>query len=335
MARWRSRTERGEALNTFRILSIDGGGIKGVFPAAFLCALQEDLGVDVARHFDLIAGTSTGGIIALGLGLGLPPSQIVDFYIEQGPAIFTRRKPLWFMGPSKYNVEPLRNALEHIFGDRRLGESQSRLFIPSFDANSGVIHIYKTPHHERLRRDYRCTAVEVALATSAAPLYFPSHRSERDITLIDGGIWANNPTGLAVVEAMSMLGAHPGAIRVLSIGCTDTPANRIPGKWLGLWAFRLLDTILRGQSFGSMGIAMHLAGHENVFRYNPIVLPGRYKLDGVAGVDDLRGLAYQEARHASPKLREIFFKEPATPYVPMYSNASAVEPATDDERIRG
>src|ERR1700680_4208414 len=72
----------------FRILSLDGGGIRGVFPAAFLARLEEHLEYPIGRYFDLIAGTSTGGIIAIGLGLGLSAGDILKLYVEQGPAIF-------------------------------------------------------------------------------------------------------------------------------------------------------------------------------------------------------------------------------------------------------
>jgi uncharacterized protein len=73
---------------TFRILSLDGGGIRGVFPAAFLARLEEHLQHPIGHYFDLIAGTSTGGIIAIGLGLGLPAADILKLYVDQGPAIF-------------------------------------------------------------------------------------------------------------------------------------------------------------------------------------------------------------------------------------------------------
>jgi uncharacterized protein len=310
-------------MNRFKILAIDGGGIKGVFPAAFLAALEEDLKIRTAEYFDLIAGTSTGGIIALALGLGLSAKAIVEFYVQKGPAIFPARKGLfrfsWLASPSKYNSKALQVALSETFEARLLGDSACRLFIPSFDANTGFIHIYKTSHHERLRRDYRCTAVEVAMATSAAPIFFPSYRPDRDITLVDGGIWANNPTGSAVVEAISMLNTKPEQIDVLSIGCTETPADFFQTrKWLGYWPSKLLDAMFRGQSFASLGMAQHLVGHDNVHRINPAVAAGRYTLDKTEGIEDLRGLGYQSARYASPKLATVFFKTPAERFTPLY-----------------
>jgi len=101
----------------FQILSLDGGGIRGVFSAAILAAIEEDLNVHLVDHFDLIAGTSTGGIIALALGLGLRPADILAFYIEHGPRIFSNplglRSALW--------KEPLPRAKPrpHFAGRRR------------------------------------------------------------------------------------------------------------------------------------------------------------------------------------------------------------------------
>src|SRR5437867_798455 len=127
-----------------RILSIDGGGIKGVLPAAFLAAIEETIGRPIAEYFDLIAGTSTGGIIALGLGLGMSAGDIMHFYEELGPTVFGGNR-LWRTvrraGLSAYTSAPLRVALEAKFGDRRLGESLNRLVIPSVNLETGEVYI--------------------------------------------------------------------------------------------------------------------------------------------------------------------------------------------------
>src|SRR5216117_477496 len=117
-----------------RILSIDGGGIKGVFPGSFLTTLEESLGQPIAKFFDLIVGTSTGGIIALGLGLGLSAKEILSFYEEHGPSIFRGSRvtrALRQVGISKYSSDALRAALKTVFGERKLGESSTRLVVPS------------------------------------------------------------------------------------------------------------------------------------------------------------------------------------------------------------
>jgi hypothetical protein len=151
-----------------RILSIDGGGIKGIFPIAFLAHIESALSLhSVAEHFDLIAGTSIGGIIALGLGFGLTAQQMTAFFVKHGSEIFPRPKSVsrifrrW-TGVAKYDSAPLKKALESRFGERRLNDSSVRLLIPSFDATGADIHIYKTAHHPRLDMDYRLRGVEVA-----------------------------------------------------------------------------------------------------------------------------------------------------------------------------
>jgi len=307
-------------VSRFRILAIDGGGIKGVFPAAFLSSIEETLGgAPVSSFFDLIAGTSTGGIIALGLGLGLRASEVLQFYERYGPSIFPRRSPWWWLGPAKYDAEPLRQALDKTFESKRLGDSRRRLLIPSFNATTGRIHIYKTAHHPRLQMDFKVPAVEVALATSAAPVFFPPHRSRQEVTLIDGGIWANNPVGLAVTEAISMLGRSGSELDVLSIGCTCTPRDFTQrGSGLGFWALRAIDAAMDGQSFAAMGTAQHLAGHDNVFRFNPIVVPGRFALDKVQGIGELKAFGYSEARESLRQLTTRFFSTPAEQFKSNY-----------------
>lgn len=213
----------------FRILSIDGGGIKGAFPAAFLAELERSLPGPIHRYFDLIAGTSTGGIIALGLGLGLRAADITNFYEVEGPVIFPSKlvsAPQRLVGKifsSKYSAKPLRTALTKVFGEAILGDSKVRLIIPSLNADTGEIHIYKTRHHKRFLMDHRVKMVDVALATTAAPTFFPAHKGAGGAVYIDGGLWANNPVGNAVVEAISWLDKPAGEIQVLSIGCTQSP----------------------------------------------------------------------------------------------------------------
>ena len=114
----------------FQILSLDGGGLRGLFSAALLAAVEEDLNTTITEHFDLIAGTSTGGIIALGLGLGLSPKALVEFYVAHGPRIFSNALGLrslqrWLIR-RKYPLERLEKSLRSVFGDRLFGASAKR-----------------------------------------------------------------------------------------------------------------------------------------------------------------------------------------------------------------
>jgi hypothetical protein len=308
-----------------RILSIDGGGIKGVFPASFLATIEEELSLPIGKYFDLIVGTSTGGIIAIGLGLGFRASELLDFYMNLGPDVFAGNRILKLLrsvGIAKYNPQPLQEKLIKKFGDRKIGESKTRLVIPSMNLTTLEVHIYKTSHHERLMKDYKRPVVEAAMATAAAPTYFPSYKSAQGIPFIDGGLWANNPMAVAAVEAVTILGWEAKDVRMLSIGCTQAP----PGvHWaqrfsLGLlyWGFKAKDAFMGGQASGALGMAQHLLGKENVFRINPVVPSRRYALDSVKELETLRGLGYDQARHSISELMPIFFTEPAEPFVPFH-----------------
>jgi hypothetical protein len=299
-----------------RILAIDGGGIKGVFPASFLAHVEESLSQKVAEYFDLIVGTSTGGIIALALGLGLSAKEILAFYEQHGPSIFygSPRSLLrgWFR--AKYDPGPLRTALEQVFGKRTLGESTKRLVIPSLNIDTGEVHVWKTSHHPRFERDYKHSVVDVALSTAAAPTYFPTHRLACGTPLIDGGMWANNPVAVALVEAIGILKWPADSLRVLSLGCTTTPLDVDWGRRHSLgkfgWAEKIADVFMTGQSSGAMGMAEHLIGdRQNLVRISPSV-GKRYGLDGHDEIPSLKGLGASEARRALSSLRPLFFEQP-------------------------
>ena len=139
-----------------------------------------------------------GGILALGLGLGMTARDMTDFLVALGPGVFppgnmaTLRLLLGF---DKYDPGPLRSALSKVFGKRTLADSHVRLLIPSFDASKADIHIYKTAHSKRLMMDYRVEAVEVAMATAAAPTYFPAYDSSTNLTLVDGAVSGKQSCG--------------------------------------------------------------------------------------------------------------------------------------------
>jgi predicted acylesterase/phospholipase RssA len=220
----------------FCILSIDGGGIRGIFPAAVLAGLEREFtgGRSIASYFDLIAGTSTGGILALGLGAGYTAADLLDLYVKRGNEIFpepsttvTGRVKSWWRPKHHYlQYHYERDALEKVLtdklGDRLFGDSKSRLCIPAFEGKHSEVFIFKTPHHPDYKFDRFERMVTVGLATSAAPTYFRPLQ-HGGYTLVDGGVWANNPTMLAVVEALICFDVGREQIDVLSLGCGDDP----------------------------------------------------------------------------------------------------------------
>lgn len=213
-----------------RILSIDGGGIKGILPAAVLAECERRFlkGGSAASYFDMIAGTSTGGIIALGMAAGMRAEEVLEIYMRHGSEIFPRpwspptrfgramRSAYQFardLAVYRYNREPLERALRDRFGNRTLGSVNVRLNIPAFDGFNEV-NVLKTPHHPDFRLDWQEELVTVALATSAAPTFFSTYRNGTR-HFADGGAWANNPVMVALVDAMSCFNVDRHKIEIL------------------------------------------------------------------------------------------------------------------------
>ena len=199
---------------------------------------------------------------------------------------------------------------------RLLGSSTKRLVIPSYSIDSNDVYVFKTPHHPRLRRDHKERMVDVAMATTAAPLFLPVFRLGNN-RLIDGGVWANNPTLVAVAEAKSMLGVPLDAMRILSMGTTDDCVDlgdKLNRGGLIQWARPASTVLLRGQAIGSFHAAEHLVGPENVTRIDSPVPAGLFELDRINEVR-IRGLAEDVARTASPAV-ECFTHQAAAPYTP-------------------
>ena len=320
----------------FQILSLDGGGYKGVFTAAVLACLEDDLGIRIQDSFDLIAGTSTGGIIALAIGAGLPPSRVVDFYRDNGHRIFglrRLRRPRQILR-AKYSAAPLRTALEDVLGDKHFCESPVRLVIPSYDLHNDTVRIFRTPHHQRLRRDYKERMVDIALATSAAPTYLPAH-ALRGQRLVDGGLFANNPALVALTEAVGTLGVALDDIRVFSLGTTSTRKerpSRLDRGGLLPWATELTDILLRAQSLAAKNAVHHLlpGGEAQQFRLDPVVPQGVLSLDGLEP-GKLRGYAEKEALHAAPRFNEMFAGHSPEAYEPLYTLTKGPPPDDNDD----
>lgn len=296
---------------SFRILALDGGGIKGAFTASVLTTLEHALGVPVASQFDLVAGTSTGGILAIGLGMGLHPKDMLQFYRDRGPIVFPAmrlhrkwKSQLRSMLSPKYSQGVLSRELEqtyyHDSKRKVLGDSVCRLVIPAYDAVGGVCHVFRTPHHALLTADTNTDALEVALATAAAPTYFPSAVVKNLISsasFFDGGVWANCPAMAAIVEAVCYLGVPLDRIDVLSIGTTEEPftvKSMAQAGW-ARWGKSLIDLLMNAQVDSSVKHAQLLVGEPRFLRVNTVTAPGMYALDGSKEIDDLIALGNRKA----------------------------------------
>jgi predicted acylesterase/phospholipase RssA len=315
---------RAPAPDGFQILSLDGGGVKGLFSAAVLAKLEEDCRVHIDLHFDLIAGTSTGGLIALGLGLGMRPREIVEFYVREGPRVFAnpfRLRSLRRTCRPKFGSDNLANALQRCFGNRLFGESNKRLVIPAYNLADDDVYIFRTPHHERLKRDHRVEVWRVAMATTAAPTYFAAFRGVDHIPLVDGGVWANNPTMVALVEAGGTMSVPLRGIKVLSLGTTQPVkrgGRRLEAGGLWHWARPSSEVFLRGQALCATNQARHLLGKDNVVRLDPFVPDRAFRMDRL-NTDELMALAAHESRKLCPEFEAVFSSHVAAPYHPLHT----------------
>jgi len=248
----------------FQILALSGGGYRGLFTASILMKLEAQAKRPLSECFDMIAGTSIGGVVGLGVALGKSAESIRKMFIDHGEEIFTRGEPpatrfgKWKALRSqwqrpKYDGTVLRAKIEEVLGaNARLGDARTRLLIPSVNMTKGSVQMFKTAHHPNFMHDHKLLAADVAMATAAAPLYFPMAKIENS-NFIDGGVVANAPDMCAVHEAVHFLGQKMDDIRVLSIGTTTSkfslPSSlgRDFGQKLWLENGRLVSTVLSSQ----------------------------------------------------------------------------------------
>jgi len=253
----------------FKILSIDGGGIKGLYSANLLAAMEKKTGKPIGTCFDMICGTSTGGLIALALANGQPAQDLVDLYYKHGSDIFPTSNNKWLRKlqsvwqgfkqatwGGKYSNKSLEANLKKVFGEKTLGELNNLVCIPSFNLTQGTTRVFKYPHPEGgFFKDKDVPLVDAALATSAAPTYLPIHRYENEL-YVDGGVWANNPSLCGVLEALDYFVGEDKAydrIDLLSIPSVEASNAWTPdaakNKSFARWRDKLFQTSMDGQAF--------------------------------------------------------------------------------------
>lgn len=255
----------------FHVLALSGGGFRGLFTATVLSVLEEAMG-PLARRFDLICGTSAGGLLALGLATELRATQLTELFVRDGNRIFGshewwRRWPLakWWL--AKHASTGLRHVLTEQFGRSTLGDLKHRVIIPAVNYSVGKCQLFKTPHHVSFERDHKLSLVDVAMATSAAPTYFPLHRIEGVGTFVDGGLVCNSPGYFGLHEARHFLGMTTRSpIRVLAIG-TMTLGSTIAGsmgldRGVGRWGARVFDLTISAQDSSTDYLLRHELGPQ-------------------------------------------------------------------------
>jgi hypothetical protein len=308
-----------------KILAIDGGGIRGIIPALVLARIEKLTNRPIARLFDLIAGTSTGGILALGLTIpknaGRPlytARDLVAMYERDGPRIFSRSllrtlsttdSLLW----KKYTSQGIEQVLAEYFGDSRLRDAVTDVLVPSYEIGRRFPFFFKSTN-ARLRPDYDFLARDIARATSAAPSYFepvkiPTGTNSENYTLIDGGVFANNPAACALVEAQSTL-PHRGGYLVVSLG-TGSLMRRLPlglARYWGAarWAKPLLDAVFDGIS-STVDYQLGQLLPTGYYRFQAALKGNNHRLDntGRDNLTALKALANNLIEEKSADLEEV------------------------------
>jgi uncharacterized protein len=246
----------------YNILSLDGGGLRGIITATILERIEQELPGFLSRT-SLFSGTSTGGILALSLASGMPPRKIIEMYEQQGPKIFkpsTWRQILGFfnLAESRYDNEELKKALLGVFGDTKLEDLKTRVTVPSFRLDNRRPNIRQRTWSPKIFHNFPgadsdgpVKVRDVALYTSSAPTYFPTEDG-----YIDGGVFANNPSLVALSQALDSRQDERDTpkleeICLLSVG-TGTNLEHIEGDYLDWgdikWLKPLLDILMDGVS---------------------------------------------------------------------------------------
>ena len=345
--------------NAVRILSLNGGGARGLFTISLLAEIERilasntgDQNVKIGHYFDLITGTSIGGILALGLAADKSARELEAVFRDKAPLIFPQQKCKWFFpGLRKtcrqlfrplYDSEPLATTIKDMVGESTtFNDLNRRVMIPAVNLSTGKPQFFKTPHNPKFNRDGRIKLVDAALATSAAPTYFaPHYCSELDAYFADGGLVANNPSYIGLLEVFrDMTTDFPQTkvsdVKILNIGTLSEEYTVSPsalgarwnnGYW-GLWGAgeRLVLTTMTANQI------LHKAILERDFYFNGIKENYVYLDDSIpneaasditldnASESSLRNLASRGKQLATVEFTkndalQDFFNTPALPF---------------------
>ena len=302
---------------TFKILAIDGGGIRGVFAAQILKRIKEELNVEFFREFEIIAGTSTGSIIAAGLAIDYPVEKIVNLYKTEGKSIFHHNYSDSFnwlnwksFFKSKYDSKYLKEVLNNIFHDLTLSQTKTRLIIPSSDISNGNVFVFKSNYDPNFVRDKDIKLADAILASCSAPIFF-NPAKVKEYLLADGGLWANNPSLVALTEAMGRrFNKRKEEIKILSLGTGIGKKYYDPKDYHKNWGLRqwgagLVSTVMNLQSTNVDNIVgFILDGEERFVRLN-FETDCDVALDDIDAVDNLIARADEKFTYNINKIKKF------------------------------
>lgn len=295
------------------VLALSGGGFRGLYTATVLRALEEQLGAPLANRFDLLCGTSAGGLLAMGLAAEVSAAKLQAMFEQDGGRIFNsqdlKRKALSPWVQAKHAPDGLRAVLTEQLGDLTIGDLKHRVLIPTVNYSKGSGQFFKTPHAEKFSTDHKHKLVDVGLATAAAPTYFPLYQMGDEGVFADGGLVGNSPGFFGLHEAHQVLGAsrERGDVRVLAIGTMTLGATKRGDSGLDWgykqWGAKLFDLVISTQEKSTDTLLGHLLGNDYM-RIDDLATPDQSrdveKLDVVtpAAIEVLKTRGTQAARTA-------------------------------------
>jgi uncharacterized protein len=336
-----------------KILSLNGGGAKGLFTINVLAEIERIIeqqtgqsNVKAGEYFDLITGTSIGGILALGLASGKSARELEAVFRVSAPLIFPRisswRKNWKAAFGARYSSKPLYDAVVSMIGaEATFGDLTRRVMIPAVNLSTGKPQFFKTPHNPAFSRDGRLKLIDAAMATSAAPTYFvPHYCVDLDAYFVDGGLVANNPSFIGLHEVFrDMTSDFPNAtvadVKILNIGTlgeeyTVSPAaleSKRNKGYLGLWGIGerlVLTTMTTNQLLHKAMLERELRTHNASANYVylddtvPNEAASDITLDN-ASDSSLRNLASRGKQLATNEFTKnlrlkAFFNKPTAPF---------------------
>jgi patatin-like phospholipase/acyl hydrolase len=294
----------------FKVLALSGGGYRGLYTISVIEELEKQSGGKFSKKFNLLCGTSIGGIIALALSAGKSPTEIKKFFLDHGKEIFCPRFPFnlvpepfrsWaFKVPgagmilgTRYSAQPLKRALEKLFGNMEMKDLKIPILIPTINFTKGSGQFYKAKTNRGLTNDANKKVVDVALATSAAPLFFPMHKMENGVH-VDGGLFGNSPGLFGVHEAVHFMKAKERNICLLSIGSLSSEYTVGAGTGLnrGLigWGANLIKLSIAAQERSFDFLLQHKLGNRYL------------RIDRILTEEQARGVGLDRATDASSEL---------------------------------
>ena len=295
---------------SFKILSLDGGGVRGIFSAQVLKSINDKLRIDTYNVFDLLVGTSTGSIVAAAIAIKYDLSKLIQDYTCYAPEIFKQRFSLWGSLRSRYDNRVLEYLLRESFEEITLGDIKMPLIINATNVSTGKVHVFKSSYQEERRggdylRDGDVPLYKAVLASCSAPTYFDPVEISDDL-VCDGGLWANNPALVGYVDAISNFNKTPANTKILSIGTGKTRQFYLPSD---IWG---LVTGWRGAQIVSLAMlsqtqyaenCLGLIMPENVLRINPEI--ENWSLDNHEVLPTLKSLASQEVTNRGMLIKEF------------------------------